>query len=240
MRHLARRTGPSGDLVLVATDDLDLRRSLGDVLATSGLRALETGYAVTIAVIDRIAPVLVLLDLDRSSGLDLDMLGRIRAIAGTTPVIVLSHRTAEADKIAALDIGADDYIVKPFGRDELLSRIRVALRNRTVRRVEGVVDVGPIRIDHVRYRVTVAGRVVHLTPIEFRLLSALAHDADRVVRREDLLYRVWGANATDGHHLRVHIAALRRKLEPRPAKPRLLVTVTGVGYRLCDGGRSHP
>jgi two-component system KDP operon response regulator KdpE len=155
-----------------------------------------------------------------------------------TPVIVLSARDGDADKVTALDAGADDYLTKPFSTSELLARIRVALRH--TRGAAIVVDeptlaVGPIQIDQARHLVTVEGNSVHLTPIEFRLLVQLAKRAGKVMTHRQLLEAVWGAGkANQTHYLRVHMQALRRKLESDPSRPRWLATEPGIGYRLRD------
>jgi two-component system KDP operon response regulator KdpE len=225
-----------GEIVLVATEDAGLRRSLCQALATQGCRAVEADPSASAGeLLARIQPVLILLDLDRSDGAGLDLLVELRDAANLTPVIALSTRGGEGDKVTALDLGADDYLTRPFGTSELLARIRVAMR-RTRAQVASseIVEVGPIRIDHSRYRVTVGGELVHLTPIEFRLLALLAKHAGKVISRDQLLHEVWGPNTNEAHYLRVHVATLRQKIEEDPAHPRWLVTVTGMGYRLCD------
>ena len=157
----------------------------------------------------------------------------------TAPVIVLSARDREDDKVLALDAGADDYLTKPFGTSELLARIRVALRHAHDRRPDDnddpVLAIGPMRIDQARHEVTVDGALVHLTPIEFRLLVMLARHVGKVLTHRQLLHDVWGPRDThQTHYLRVHMAALRRKIEVDPARPRWLTTEAGVGYRLKD------
>jgi two-component system KDP operon response regulator KdpE len=150
---------------------------------------------------------------------------------------VLSARGREDDKVKALDAGADDYLTKPFGTSELLARIRVALRHRQDHGVgEAAITVaGPIRIDNARHEVTVDAKIVHLTPLEFRLLAFLARHAGKVLTHRQLLLEVWGPqNTHHSEYLRVHMAALRRKLETDPARPRWLTTEAGVGYRLRD------
>jgi two-component system KDP operon response regulator KdpE len=149
--------------------------------------------------------------------------------------VVLSARGQEAQKIAALDAGADDYLVKPFGFGELLARLRVALRHavRSEGAEEGILRAGPLVVDLVRRRIEVDGREVHLTPTEYRILATLAKHADRVVTHRQLLQEVWGPRSTEHtHYLRVYMTHLRRKLEPDPVRPRLLITEPGVGYRL--------
>ena len=180
--------------------------------------------------------MIVLLDLGLPDG---DGLGVLRAIRpeSTVPVIVLSARGQEGDKVAALDSGADDYLTKPFGTGELMARIRVALRHAAASTVETaeVLEVGPIRIDQPRHEVTLAGEVVRLTPIEFKILVELARQPGRVLTHRHLVRAVWGATPVDqSHTLRVHVAALRRKIERDSARPQYLMTEAGVGYRLRD------
>jgi two-component system KDP operon response regulator KdpE len=148
---------------------------------------------------------------------------------------VLSARGQEGDKVSALDAGADDYLTKPFGASELLARIRVVLRRIGGAPAPDVIEVGPIRIDQPRHEVTVAGKDVHLTPIEFRLLLELARRPGRVLTHRQLLKEIWGPNAVaEVHYLRVHMGALRRKIEADPARPQWLLTEAGVGYRLRE------
>jgi len=153
----------------------------------------------------------------------------------STPILVLSARTDEADKVAALDAGADDYLTKPFGVPELLARIR-ALQRRIVRTAQpelSEVRFGDVVIDLALREVKRAGEPVHLTPIEYRLLALLAANAGRVLTQRQLLKDVWGPGHTeDGHYLRVFVANLRKKLEPDPLRPLYIKTETGVGYRL--------
>jgi two-component system KDP operon response regulator KdpE len=171
---------------------------------------------------------------------DGDGLAVLRALRPDSriPVIVLSARGQEGDKVAALDAGADDYLTKPFGAGELMARIRVALRHATAAGVgttPDVLTVGPIQIDQPRHEVTVDDKVVHLTPIEFKILVELARQPGRVLTHRQLARGVWGVGPVDqSHTLRVHVAALRRKIEQDSARPRWLVTEAGVGYRLRD------
>ena len=151
------------------------------------------------------------------------------------PIIVLSARGQEGDKVAALDAGADDYVSKPFAVGELLARLRVALRHAAVGDSgEPTFAVAGLRVDQVKRQVQVDGRDVHLTPIEYRLLTTLVRHAGRVISQRQLLKEVWGPAHTDqAHYLRVYMGTLRRKLERDPARPRYLLTEPGVGYRLA-------
>jgi two-component system KDP operon response regulator KdpE len=154
----------------------------------------------------------------------------------SVPIVVLSARGQEADKIAALDAGADDYVTKPFAIGELMARMRVALRHRARdAEEESVVSVGPLRLDLGRREVSLDGKDIRLTPIEYRLLTTLARHRGRVMTHEHLLQEVWGPHHTHQHHyLRVYMANLRQKLEPEPSRPRLLLTEPGVGYRMRE------
>jgi two-component system, OmpR family, KDP operon response regulator KdpE len=220
--------------ILVIDDDPQVRRFLRNVLAGHGYTILEAGtVAAGAETALRNRPDVVLLDLGLPDG---DGLAVLRAMRpdDKTPVIVLSARDKEGDKIVALDLGADDYLTKPFGVGELMARIRVALR-RAGPTPSDIMTAGPIRIDQPRHEVTVDGEVVHLTPIEFKLLVELARSPGRVLTHRHLLREVWGPEAVEqSQYLRVHVAALRRKIERDPARPQWLITEAGIGYRLRD------
>lgn len=227
-----------GALVLVADDEPPMRRFLRASLAASGYRVVEAESAseATARIADH-NPELVLLDLGLP---DADGVEVVRAVRGWSrvPIVVVSARGREQDKVDALDAGADDYLTKPFGTAELLARIRVALRH--AHEAGGApsapTQVGPLRLDFARREVTLEGRPVHLTPIEYRLLVLLVRNAGRVLTHRQILKEVWGpGHAEHAHYLRVYMAQLRRKLEPEPARPRLLATEPGVGYRLREG-----
>lgn len=221
--------------ILVVDDDFQLRRFLRTTLSGHYGGVLEAAtVADAIDSIRRLHPSLVLLDLGLPDG---DGLSVIRAIPTEErpPIIVLSARGQEGDKVAALDAGAEDYLTKPFGASELLARIRVVLRRGGGITTPDVIVAGPIRIDQPRHAVTIDGTEVHLTPIEFRLLLELARQPGRVLTHRQLLLAVWGPNAVEQtHYLRVHMGALRRKVEKDPARPQWLVTEAGVGYRLRE------
>jgi two-component system KDP operon response regulator KdpE len=226
----------SATTILVVDDDLQLRRFLRTTLSGHYGAVVEAGsVAEAIAAIQRARPAVVLLDLGLPDG---DGLAVVRAFDADDrpPIIVLSARGQEGDKVAALDAGAEDYLTKPFGASELLARIRVVLRRGAGTPTPDVLVVGAIRIDQPRHLVTIDGNDVHLTPIEFRLLLELARQPGRVLTHRQLLTEVWGPNAVEQtHYLRVHMAALRRKVEKDPARPHWLLTEAGVGYRLREG-----
>ncbi len=225
----------SGSTILVVDDDLNVRRFLRTTLAAHGHAVAEAGtVAEALDAIQRVRPTVVLLDLGLPDG---DGLGVLRALPAEErpPIIVLSARGQEGDKVIALDAGAEDYLTKPFGASELLARIRVVLRRVGGAPAPDVLQVGPIRIDQPRHLVTIDGREVHLTPIEFRLLLELARRPGRVLTHRQLLAEVWGPNAVEHtHYLRVHMASLRRKVEVDPARPQWLLTEAGVGYRFRE------
>ena len=227
----------SGALVLVVDDELPIRRFLRAGLESQGYRLIEseTGKDALAQVAMR-SPDLLLLDLGLPDIDGFEIVRRIREWS-SMPIIVLSAREREGDKIQALDAGADDYMTKPFSMGELLARMRAALRRGRdgSEPEDGVVEFGELRIDFARRSVTLAGVEVKLTPIEYRLLTSLARRPDRVMTHEQLLREVWGpAYTTQHHYLRVYMAQLRQKLERTPARPRLLLTEPGVGYRLRE------
>jgi two-component system KDP operon response regulator KdpE len=225
-------------LVLVVEDEPQMRRFLRTALSAQPFRLLEaaTVAEATIAATSH-NPELILLDLGLPDGDGIELTRSLRAFS-RVPIIVISARGREADKVEALDAGADDYLTKTFGLAELLARMRVALRHAREAGsgvTEPVVTVGPITIDLERREVHRAGVPVRLTPIEFRLLAFLAKHAGRIVTHSQILKEVWGgAQAAEPHHVRVHMADLRKKIEDDPARPKLLVTELGVGYRLRE------
>ena len=222
--------------VLIIEDEPEIRRFLRTTLPAHGFRLYEaTTGSDGLTEAKARNPDLILLDLGLP---DLDGNEVIRQVREwtATPIIVLSARDQEKMKVVALDLGADDYVTKPFGIDELLARMRTALRH--VARVtdaggESVFSLGGLRVDLGRRQVFVSGKEVHLTPIEYKLLTTLVRHAGKVLTHRQLLKEVWGPlHVDEGHYLRVYMRQLRNKLESNPAHPRYLVTELGVGYRL--------
>ena len=234
----APSSGDLGPLVLVIEDEGPIRKFLRAGLGGQGYRLVDasTGQEGITQAATR-GPDLVLLDLGLPDLDGFEVVRRIREWS-QVPLIVLTARGREEDKVRALDSGADDYITKPFSMPELLARMRAALRHATrgAGRAGGtVVEVGPVRIDLARRRVAVDGADVTLTPIEYRLLAALARHAGRVLTHESLLKEVWGPAAASQHHyLRVYMAQLRHKIEKDPGRPKILLTELGVGYRMAE------
>jgi two-component system KDP operon response regulator KdpE len=222
--------------VLLVEDEPQMRRFLRAALTSHDYRLIEAGTAKEgIAHASARNPDIILLDLGLPDRDGLDVTRDLREWSAT-PIIVLSARGREQDKVAALDLGADDYLTKPFGVDELLARIRVALRHASRRAgapTEAVFEAGDVRVDLAGREVTRAGTPVHLTPTEYKLLSLLIRHAGKVLTHRQLLKEVWGVNYADqSHYVRVYVAQLRQKLEADPARPRLILTEPGVGYRL--------
>ena len=228
-------TGAPAPLVVLIEDEPQIRRFLRATLGTQGYRLFEatSGEDGLIEAASR-QPDVVIVDLGLPDMDGLDVIRRLREWT-RVPIIVLSARGQERDKVAALDAGADDYVSKPFAVGELLARLRVALRHAAAADSgEPTFTVGGLRVDQLKRRVQVDGEEIHLTPIEYRLLTTLVRHAGRVLSQRHLLKEVWGPTHTEqAHYLRVYMAQLRRKLEADPARPRYLLTEPGVGYRLA-------
>ena len=220
--------------ILVVEDEADIRRFVRMALEGEGIEVYEAQtLARGLIEAGTRRPDLLVLDLGLPDG---DGVSLIRELRGWSdmPIVVLSARTREQDKIDALDAGADDYLVKPFGVGELLARVRAHLRRRATpaRSATSAIEFGAVRIDLAQRIVTRDAERVHLTPLEYRLLTHLAGHPHSVLTHRQLLRAVWGpGHAEDAHYLRVFMAQLRKKLEADPAQPRHLVTETGVGYR---------
>jgi two-component system, OmpR family, KDP operon response regulator KdpE len=224
-------------VIVLIEDDAGTRSLVRTCLLTQGYRLFEASTGadgLTEAANSRPDVVVVERDLPDMDGID--VVRRLREWT-SVPVVVLSARDHEGDKVAALDAGADDYVTRPFGIDEFLARIRVALRHAAGagRPEEAVFTLGYLRVDLARRRVFLADREVRLTPIEYRLLATLVHHAGNVLTHRQLLTEVWGpAHAEEVHYLRVYMAHLRRKIEADATLPRYLLTEPGVGYRLAS------
>lgn len=222
--------------IIVIEDEAQIRRFLRTSLTSEGYHIFETetGKQGLIEAAMR-KPDLIILDLglpDMDGG---DVVKELRSWS-SVPIVILSARSQESDKIAALDAGADDYLVKPFGIGELLARIRVALRHMPTTPIgeEGKFSVDELKVDMIHRKITVSGAEVHLTPIEYRLLIVLIKYAGKVLTHQFLLKEVWGPNYVErAHYLRIYMGNLRYKLEKDPARPRFLLTEVGVGYRLA-------
>jgi len=223
--------------ILLVDDDLSIQRALAPLLRSRGYEVdvAGTGAAAVKASIDR-TPDLIVLDLGLPDLEGTEVCRRIRKDS-KVPIVILSARGGEADKVAALDLGADDYVTKPFGPEELLARIRVALRRLDEPespRLERV-QIADLTIDYNRRRVLRGDDEIRLTPKEFELLAFLAHHVDRVLTHGTILKAIWGPNAVDQpEHLWVLMGQLRKKIEPDPSKPRYLVSEPWVGYRLAN------
>jgi len=223
--------------VLVVDDERQIAAIAGDYLRHAGFTVLTAGDGVEALALARSRhPDLVVLDLGLPDMDGTEVCRRIRA-ESNAPIIVLSARASEAEKVRALDLGADDYVTKPFGPDELLARIRVALRRVTAEEVpeSGHLQAGDLVIDYDRRRVTLSGEELRLTPKELELLSLLARNHDRVLTHRAILKAIWGPNAVDQpEHLWALVAQLRKKIEPDPSAPRYLVSEPWVGYRFVS------
>ncbi len=222
----------TGPRILVVDDEPQILRALETNLRGAGydVETAETASGARTAALLR-QPDAVILDLVLPDGSGTDVCRELRRLSDV-PVLVLSVVGEEQEKVAALDAGADDYVTKPFGMEELLARLRAALR-RAAPSTEPVVRVGELEVDLEKSAVSVSGRPVALTPIEFRLLSLLARNEGKLFTHRALLREVWGpAYGAESHYLHVYVSQLRRKIEPDPTRPRYLLTEPGAGYRL--------
>ncbi|MDI7776014.1 response regulator [Asticcacaulis sp. EMRT-3] len=222
-------------LILCIEDDADIRRFLKSTLAANAMQTLEAATAKEgLQLASSRSPDIILLDLGLPDMDGMDLIRRLREW-GTTPIVVLSARDRERDKVAALELGADDYLTKPFSAAELIARIRVAQRHagRQISEAAFVFDRGGLFIDNAARCVRVDGAEIRLTPIEYKLLLTLARHADKVLPHSTLLAEVWGRHGQDTQtYLRIHTQHLREKLKDDPLKPRFIFTEPGIGYRL--------
>jgi two-component system KDP operon response regulator KdpE len=225
----------AGEHVLVVDDEPQILRALGVILRNAGY---EVATAATKSeALDAVSvrpPDAMVLDLVLPDGSGVDVTSEVRTWS-SLPIIVLSAVGDEREKVRALDVGADDYITKPFGTEELLARLRAVLRRAGDERDEPLVTVGALAIDLTDRRVLRGGEEIHLTPIEFDILRELARHVGKLVTQRQLLQAVWGPGYDlETHYLRVHVAHIRAKIEPDPSHPSYVVTEPGVGYRLRD------
>ncbi len=234
-------------VVILIEDEIQIRRFVRAALQAEGWQVFEADTARRgLADAGTRKPDLLMVDLGLPDSDGIDLIRDVRSWSNV-PIIVLSARTDEADKIAALDAGADDYLTKPFGLGELMARVRANLRRpRTVfsdtatepgSEGDAVCRFGEVEIDRSKRLVRSGGAEVHLTPIEYRLLAVLVANVGRVITHKQLLREVWGpSHSEQSHYLRIYMGHLRQKLEPDPAQPRHLLTESGVGYRLLAEG----
>lgn len=220
--------------ILIVDDEMEIRRALQRNLVAHGFDVGVVGSGEE--ALDEITlhrPDLMLLDLGLPGMSGLEVCKRVRAISNL-PIIVLSVKDTERDKVHALDLGADDYVAKPFGIDEVLARVRVALRHlaQLHNSASSTFVTGPLKVDLAQHLVHVNGQEVKLTPTEYDLLTTLIKNSGKIMTRQMLLSQVWGTGyGTEAHYLHVYIGQLRRKIEPDPTHPRFIITVSGVGYR---------
>ena len=228
--------------VLLVEDDRELRQTLRDALSVEGYDVVASGSAADASAVLRHSMAadsaldLLVLDLGLPDGDGSDLLRSVRA-QYALPILIISARHDDANKVALLDAGADDYLVKPFSISELLARMRVTLRHRgtVVLAPQTHYRCGTVEVDLAKHTVSQAGEAVHLTPTEFKLLARLVRQAGQVVTHRQLLVDVWGPEHVDQtHYLRLYMGQLRAKLEANPTEPTLLLTEPGVGYRLAE------
>jgi two-component system, OmpR family, KDP operon response regulator KdpE len=223
-----------GARILVVDDEVEIMRALQRSLAAHGYEVFVAKNGEdALEEVARHRPDLMLLDLGLPGISGLEVCKKVRE-SSNLPIIVLSVKDTERDKVLALDLGADDYVSKPFSINEVLARVRVALRHsaQVQTGTEPIFSAGPLRVDFAQRQVQVNGQEVKLTPTEYDLLKALIKNSGKIMTRQMLLSQVWGTGyGTEAHYLHVYIGQLRRKIEPEPAHPRFILTISGVGYR---------
>jgi two-component system, OmpR family, KDP operon response regulator KdpE len=227
----------NGARILVVDDEIEILRALRRNLTAHGYEVFtaSSGEQALEAIVAH-RPDLMLLDLGLPGLSGLEVCKQVRA-ASNLPIIVVSVKDTERDKVLALDLGADDYVSKPFGMDEVLARIRVSLRHSAQIQTgtEPIFIAGPLKVDFAQREVMVSGAEVKLTPTEYDLLKALIKNTGKIMTRQMLLSQVWGTGyGADAHYLHVYIGQLRRKIEPDPTHPRFILTISGVGYRFSS------
>jgi two-component system, OmpR family, KDP operon response regulator KdpE len=220
-------------VIVLIEDEMHISRFVQDALEEEGCQVHEAATAARgLIEASTRKPDLILLDLGLPDGDGISLVKDFRSWSNI-PILILSARSSEQDKITALDAGADDYITKPFGVGELLARVRALLRRRMqAKNVEPIVMIGDLQLDFSQRMVTRAGMPIHLTPIEYRLLCVLYASVGRVLTHRQLLREVWGPGYSENnHYLRIFVGHLRRKIETDPTQPKYILTETGVGYR---------
>ncbi len=223
--------------ILVVDDEIEIVRALQRSLVANGYEVVTAGDGrKAVELIEQQPLDLILLDLGLPEMGGLEVCRRVRARSEFPPIIVVTVRNKERDKVQALDLGADDYVSKPFGINEVLARIRVALRHasRKPPETDAVITIGPLTVDFMQRLASLEGHEVKLTPIEYDLLKVFLAHRGKIVTQHMLLTQVWGGSEAKAHYLHVYIGHLRRKIEPDPAHPRFLTTISGVGYRFTD------
>jgi two-component system, OmpR family, KDP operon response regulator KdpE len=224
----------SGARILVVDDEIEIMRALQRSLSAHGYEVFTASNGEdALEAITQHRPDLMILDLGLPGISGLEVCKQVRA-QSNLPIIVLSVKDTERDKVLALDLGADDYVSKPFGINEVLARVRVALRHtaHVQSGTEPIFSSGPLSVDFSQRLVTINGQEAKLTPTEYDLLKALIKNSGKIMTRQMLLSQVWGTGyGSEAHYLHVYIGQLRRKIEPDPAQPRFILTVSGVGYR---------
>ena len=232
----------SGARILVVDDEIEIMRALQRSLAAHGFEVFTAGSGEeALESIAHHRPDLMILDLGLPGISGLDVCRKVRE-QSNLPIIVLSVKDTERDKVLALDLGADDYVSKPFGINEILARVRVALRHtaQVQTGTEPIFVAGPLKVDFAQRNVQVNGKDIKLTPTEYDLLKALIKNSGKIMTRQMLLSQVWGTGyGAEAHYLHVYIGQLRRKIEPDPAHPRFILTVSGVGYRFNAEEEAH-
>jgi len=227
----------SKPLILIVEDEDTISGFISTMLASNDYRFVKagTGHEAASMAASHM-PDLILLDLGLPDIDGIEVLKRLRAWSDV-PVIVVSARGHEREKVEALDLGADDYITKPFGTHELLARIRTALRHSQTapaKKADGVFSVGELKIDYEKRAVWLAGKLIHFTPIEYKILLLLSQNAGKVQTHASIIREIWGPYTNENQALRVNMANIRRKLEKNPAEPRYILTEVCVGYRMTD------
>ena len=224
-------------LIMIVEDEDTISHFISSILSSNNYRPVRVKSGKEAAAMAAShMPDLILLDLGLPDIDGADVLGQLRSWSGI-PVIVVSARGHERDKVEALDLGADDYITKPFGTRELLARIRTALRHSQkpgCGDAAGVFSVGRLQIDYEKRLVWLSGKTIHLTPIEYKILVLLSQNAGKVMTHDFIIKEIWGPYASENQALRVNMANIRRKLEANPAEPRYILTEVGVGYRMVE------